>query len=462
MIKVFIPRVRTNELKYALEVCLGQFLGLTFSIDIYDKTDVEICHTDSTAKLTLNTDFFVKGNDKWLCNDSLPILPLKNWSHINDGINIDLESDSLPVLYGTPGLLKKGNHWHFNVDVLGTIFFMLSRYEEAGASQKDKHGRFPADCSIAYKANFLERPIVDEYVEVLWFIMEALWPLLERKKRVFKSFVTCDVDIPFDPLRSSLLKTIKRSASDILKRKSIKLAIQKWKFYFADRCKIKQPDSCRDMIGWMMTENEKRGNKVAFYFITECTSKFDLRYDFDSSKMRLLFQEIHNRGHEIGLHPGYECYKNNKYFNKSVSTLIRILEEEGIEQEQIGGRMHYLRWDSLRTPELWDSSGLHYDSTLSYAEMSGFRCGTSHEFTMFDVSGSKSFKLKQRPLINMECTIISDIYEGLGVTKDAFERFRKFSEICKKYDGNYILLWHNTSLGNPEERKLYLNVLDQL
>jgi hypothetical protein len=454
------PAIMKAEFEYIFNIILSDFLGLCFCYSNHEHDYVEIVTSDSEKSLKFDTTFFLNASSNWLNSSTLPIIPLENWNPSDDKISVDLVKPSIPIIFGSKGVSKSENCWYVNLDIFGSIFFMISRYEESVRQERDNHNRFPAYASISAKSNFLERPIVDEYVEILWTCIHSLWPKLNRKKRKFKKFITCDVDVPFDPLRLSLFKTARRSASDILKRKSLKLAIQKWKFYFGNKFNIEQPDQCRDMIDWIMTKNEKLGNKVAFYFITESTSNFDLKYNFDSKSMRMLFKNIYDRGHEIGIHPGYECYKNNVLFNKSVLTLKRILDEEGINQDILGGRMHYLRWEPTQTPTLWDTHDIDYDSTLSFAEVSGFRCGTSHEFTMFDLKKRSSFKLKQRPLINMECTIISDAYEGLGNSKEAFERFRNFSDLCKKYDGNYTLLWHNTSLEKPEERALYLQVLN--
>ena len=58
---------------------------------------------------------------------------------------------------------------------------MLSRYEEAILKGRDKHDRFPSWISVADKGNFLERPIVNEYLEILWSCLSSLWNDLKRK-----------------------------------------------------------------------------------------------------------------------------------------------------------------------------------------------------------------------------------------------------------------------------------------
>jgi peptidoglycan/xylan/chitin deacetylase (PgdA/CDA1 family) len=336
---------------------------------------------------------------------------------------------------------------------------MLSRLEEAVTKTRDNHQRFPATASVAYTAGFLERPVVDEYVEMLWNIISNLDPSLIRVINQAKTFVTCDVDWPFDPIRYSLKRTLISSLADLIKRRSLKLMFGTWQRYVYRILSIKQDDNFRDSLNWMMDINEDAGNKVAFYFIPLNTSVLDSDFCFFSKKMRSIFKEIAERGHEIGLHPGYNCFNNPELFRKSAEILKRTLSEENINQAQIGGRMHYLRWDILTTPQLWDNNGFDYDSTLSFADKSGFRCGTSREFTMFDLVNRMPLKLKQRPLINMECTIISERYENFGYTNLTKPRFENFKKLCKKNNGIYTLLWHNSHFTNSEDKELYRELI---
>lgn len=45
---------------------------------------------------------------------------------------------------------------------------------------------------------------------------------------------------------------------------------------------------------------------------------------------------------------------------RSVQTLRRVLDDEGIDQACLGGRQHYLRWATPTTARLWDDNGLDY------------------------------------------------------------------------------------------------------
>jgi hypothetical protein len=67
-----------------------------------------------------------------------------------------------------------------------------------------------------------------------------------------------------------------------------------------------------------MDVNELAGQLVAFYFIPENTHpSFDNRVNLDDPRMRALLRRIHGRGHEIGLHPGYNTYRHPEAFARS-------------------------------------------------------------------------------------------------------------------------------------------------
>ena len=130
-------------------------------------------------------------------------------------------------------------------------------------------------------------------------------------------------------------------------------------------------------------------------------------------------------------------------------------EAEGINTDNLGGRQHFLRYDPAITPKLWDLNGFTYDSSLGYADKAGFRTGVCYEYTMYNLAERKKLHLKQRPLVVMECTIISERYEGLGFGQESLERLKYFEQVCKNYSGDYTLLWHNSFFSNSKSYRIY-------
>jgi uncharacterized protein DUF7033 len=460
VIKVIIPKTCIKELNYILDVLLNEFLGLDYSVTEHSESFIKIIRPGNIPSLTLNSAFFQQAHDHWSKPESMPDLPLKSWTPIEDGIEATRIEGSVPVLYGQPGLVKYDTHWHLNLDIFGSAFFMLSRYEELITPDRDNHDRFPATASIAYKANFLDRSIVNEYLEILWFCMHTLWPDLQRKERKFRKLISCDVDHPFDLAGNSLKRTILRIGARIFRDKNPRLALLDGLNFVFKKFGSDRFDEYRNNIDWMMEINKQAGNKVAFYFIPiQTDANREDPNDIRNKKISNLLKHIVNSGHEVGFHPGYNTYKFKQNFQKSADALKEACHREGVDTSNLGGRQHYLRFDISRTPRLWKINDFFYDSTLGFADKTGFRAGICYEYTMFDLIEREKLKLKQRPLIIMEGTIIAKAYEGLGYSEEAFKRFQFLEETCKKFQGDFTLLWHNSYFFSVSSKKLYERIV---
>ena len=51
------------------------------------------------------------------------------------------------------------------------------------------------------------------------------------------------------------------------------------------------------------------------------------RVSLDDPRLRALLREIHARGHEIGIHPGYHTYRHPEALARPVATRHRVLVE---------------------------------------------------------------------------------------------------------------------------------------
>ena len=211
---------------------------------------------------------------------------------------------------------------------------------------------------------------------------------------------------------------------------------------------------------WLMEQSDKHGLTSAFYFIcgrTDTTK--DAFYDPEMPQIRSLMRKIHSRGHEIGLHPSYNTFNNPQEIRKEAERLKNVCSDEGIYQQVWGGRMHFLRWDQSITLKAWADAGMAYDSTLSYADWPGFRCGTCFEYPAFDVTTDQVLPLRVRPLVAMDCTVIADRYLGLGSTEAAFDKFYELKSKCRKVGGVFTLLWHNSFFNSPSDFQIYRRLL---
>ncbi len=206
-------------------------------------------------------------------------------------------------------------------------------------------------------------------------------------------------------------------------------------------------------FAYIMGTDERAGTRGAFNFITaHADGPIDGSYSIDDPWIRDLMRSLHERGHEIGFHPSYGTFRDGEQTRRELEALIHACDEEGIDQPSFGGRQHYLRWENPTTWQNWEDAGLAYDSSLSFADQAGFRCGVCYEYPVFNLRTRRSLKLRERPLIAMDASLLE--YEQLS-HRLATERLLELERRCRLFDGEFTLLWHNDRLLSRSARRAY-------
>ncbi|MCT7506073.1 polysaccharide deacetylase family protein [Aliarcobacter cryaerophilus] len=457
MIKITIPNNNIAERKYIIDIIFDEFLGLDFKVlESDDCQDWEI-ELENGSKIIFEDHFF----NKYL--KELEYLKLENIpSKVEFVKNQFIVEDDIPIIYGNKKLETKNQKLKTifcGIDIFASSFFMLTRWEEYVNKNRDSHDRFSANESLAYKQGFLDRPIVNEYVEMLKNMLLELGLSQKLKTRNYQLFVSCDVDQPYDCTVENLKNLIRVCSGDILKRKSIKEFAKRVRLYIFNKLENYKYDE-NYTFDWYMDMCEKAGTKAAFYFIPTSIEKQNGCYELKDKKIQNLIKYIDSRGHEIGVHGSYQTYQDKYKAKLQKNMLDNTLINFGIFQKVVGNRQHYLRWDSSITPMVLEYAGFEYDTTGSYADIPGFRFGVCYEFSMFDILNIKKLAIKQRPLIVMECTIIDDMYMGLGYSEEALQVMKELKQKCFKYNGNFSLLWHNSHFKTREDKKMFEDIVN--
>ncbi|WP_183192480.1 polysaccharide deacetylase family protein [Brevibacillus fluminis] len=465
MLHIYHPPTYQPERQYIFDVLFAQFLGLEYETMVEQRDDIRICLADdcSGKSIVLADVLFQQPQENWLQQTSLPKQPLETCDALLIPLSFPLISRHLPVLYGkrlNNGLFFEQNQLtiHLGIDIFGSSFFMLTRYEEVVKTERDKRGRFQASASLASQEGFLDRPIVNEYVELLWACIHFLWPGSSRKKREFRIVPSHDVDSPLGVALSTPGQVLRNMAGDVLMRKSVELAVRRMRSLVLVRQGRVDAD-LHNTFHWIMTQSERIGLRSSFYFIADHPAgRIDGVYELDSPWIKRLLREIHQRGHEIGLHPSYSTYRDPAQLQRELARLHATLEQIGIDQPVSGGRQHYLRWEAPTTWQLWEDAGLVYDSTLSFADRAGFRCGTCYEYTVFNVKTRRPLRLRERPLIAMEGSLLDIQYMHL-TREEARHELELLKERCRLFQGDFTLLWHNCTLIHFHDAKLYQSAI---
>lgn len=464
MFTLSVPPHYFKEREYIIRVLFDRFLGIPTEIRCHDFADVRISLGDNQKQIHLPDLLFCLDSRDWLAESSLPELPLQSWQVQEKCLWSGLAEPDVPVLFGKP--LTNGSFFEVDgndfilrlgVDILGSCFFLLTRYEEIANPVRDRHGRFPASASIAHKAGFLNRPIVNEYLEILWACMKYLWPELTRPKRQFRLRLTHDVDVPFLYAYLSRCEIVRRSLRSFVTKNREYGPLQLIRDWRRVNRGHVEYDPC-NTFDYIMDLSEFHGLKSSFYFMSGGTGDpHDNRYRVGDELIKQLMSRIAERGHSIGIHPSYQSYNNIKILREEFSRVTGVYEEvTGSRQTVWDGRQHYLRWRNPVTWQIWDEVGLASDSTLGFADHAGFRCGTCYPFPVFDLRARKALNLVEHPLILMDRTVLAEAYMNLGLSNgEALSYIMGLKDTCRKYCGEFTVLWHNNCLQHSEERDLF-------
>ncbi len=203
-----------------------------------------------------------------------------------------------------------------------------------------------------------------------------------------------------------------------------------------------------------MNINEKIGVKSYFFFMGKGLTKFDNMYKSNDLFIKKLIMKIKRREHYIGIHPTYNAYNNKEQFKKEKKEL-----ESNLDTAITFGREHYLRFEVPNTWQIWEENGMSWDSTCSYADKEGFRCGVCYEYSVFNILTREKLKLKEKPLIVMEGSFAT--YQANIKPNDMEYKIKLLIKEVKKYDGEFVFLWYNSSF-NTNMWKQYQNIYEKV
>lgn len=435
MLKVVIPKGFEEEKEYVLHVLLKEVLHIsnyTISIDL--ETDYYI-FVNGSKEVLIEDIFFSKVDEDYLTIDNIP-------EHvIHHEYKIDEEVFPSVILYGESSIKQEGNRFVLGSDIIASSFFMLTRWEEYVHKDKDRHNRFEENMALSVKHNFIERPIVNEYASLLSYLLSDKEHEI-GDKRTYRIFNTCDVDVPrlWNPYSGIFIKKILGS---LFKRRDINefwFYLSHYRYRFFQR-----KNDPYYTFDYLMDVSDKFDIKSYFFFLVGGETRHDRHCDFDSPYISELINSIKERKHNIGFHPSYNTFSNGPLFNKELKYL-----ENRVGNTINYGRQHILRFDVPTTWNIWNDAGMKWDSTLCYPSFAGFRCGICQEYTVFDFIKRKALNLKEIPLTAMEVSLVA---RQQLEPDEVLAKIKQLSDVVKKYNGDFVLLWHNSSFNIPIWRK---------
>lgn len=455
----------TAERRYVLDVVLREWLGVQARLETHEHDDVRITvDGDDEHVVTLPDVLFATEESRWLTPSALPQPPLPRSAVGEAGAGVLDVTERLPVLYGCtatdgPLLELDGPGAHLHVDVFGSVFAMLTRYEEAIPGRRDSYQRYPAAGALAVQEDFLRLPLADAYVELLWAALHRLWPRLTRRRHHHRVLLSHDVDDPLSTVGRGGSLLARQLAGDVIRRRDPGLLLRRARALLDARRGELDRDP-HNTFDFLMRVSERHGLTSAFYFL----SNNDVdprggRYDLvDHPWVGRLMGRVHRRGHEVGFHAGFGTFRDGQRTAEEFARLRDVAEREGVRQDRWGGRQHYLQWANPVTWRNWEEAGLAYDCTLAFSEAVGFRTGTCREYPVFDVVARRPLALRERPFQVMDVTL----FGHQRLTPDAAHRsVVDVARECRRFSGDLGILWHNDEvLRTARQQRWYAALIE--
>ena len=443
MLLVWSSKKCMLEKEYVWRVLLKEFLGVEYHLTYDDSVIGYQIQLENNALITFEDDFFGRySEDDYAHADHVPATV--------DSLRHELFDQLVPVIYGSARLEVEDRQIACGLDIVGSTFFMLTRWEEHVVRQRDEHDRFPLRASLAYRAGFHQRPVVNQYVELLWNMLTHLNAALTRKKRRFRVIPTHDVD----RMRRwrGWGQTLRVPYRNVVVERNPARGLHNLRNMLQVKLGLK--DDPYDTFDYLMRASEKFSLQSRFYFMAGGETAFDNYYQLGQLKVQDLLETIKSRGHQIGFHPSYNSYTRPLLWRQERDALAALAPRKITK-----GRQHYLRFEVPTTWQIWEDAGMSVDSSLGYPEAPGFRCGTCYAFPVFNFLTRYTMSLYESPLICSEASLIE--HQHLS-PRAAEEEVRRVYEETQRYQGNFVLLWHNAALFTEEHtpyRRLYEMIL---
>jgi len=335
-------------------------------------------------------------------------------------------------------------------DIFAATFYLLSRYEEYLPHLRDEHERYPAEESLAFKHQFLHKPLIDIWAYKFKEVLKNKYPTAQLKQRKFEFISTIDVDVAYCFKHKGLIRTFAGYFKDLSKLRLLDL-------WFRTMVNLGFKKDPFDTFDELIRFQKEYNLKTIFFFSVGDYSTFDKNTSSRNSSYQSLIKSVGDYA-DVGLHPSYYTSRDEGKLHKEKIRLESIVNRP-IEKS----RQHYLRFDLPETYQNLINLEVKEDYTMGYAAHYGFRASTCTPFYFYDLEYEIQTPLKVFPFAVMDGTLKD--YLKLP-NKKSFEIIIDLANQVKKVDGTFITLFHNDTLSNRYRwrrwRKIYIDMFKKL
>ncbi|MEL6810004.1 MAG: hypothetical protein AAFP76_01570 [Bacteroidota bacterium] len=298
-------------------------------------------------------------------------------------------------------------------DIFSAAFYLLSRYEEYLPHLKDDLGRFPAEESLAYKNNFLKKPVVDIWANYFKKILLQHYPDTQFANRSLHVHHMVEATEPFAYSQRGFLRNFSGFFRDL-----IRFRIQS--LFRRSRVLMRLRKDPFDTFTWMINASKNSTAKLSVFFLLGEGFSFQEDINSKREKYRMLVKFVADYV-EVGLTFSYHSLDDYDRL-KQEKLLMEELTHRSLRSSRNDKSLVNLPHNYRNLLEL----EVEKDTTLLYDDHLGFRAGTCTPFLFYDLDYEIKTPLIIHPMAGRTSTlsgqkkgiIESEVYQLLTEVKN--------------------------------------------
>ncbi|NQY66924.1 MAG: hypothetical protein HRT72_04275 [Flavobacteriales bacterium] len=349
----------------------------------------------------------------------------------------------------TIGFYQTGPASHWPFDPFAASFFLATRYEEYLPHIMDIYDRFNARESVAFKNNFLDKPVINIWAKKIQTLIQKRYPDYKFPAKRYKYISTIDIDNAYAYLEKGFLRTLGGYLKSIFTGNWVE-SKERTAVIFGS---LKDP---YDTYQYQHEINKKFSVKPIYFFLVADYGFNDKNVPVTSKKFQSLIKLIADSS-DVGIHPSFGSNQKIEKLFQEKRRLTKILKREVTKSRQ-----HFLKFTFPYTFRNLIERDITDDYSLGYASEVGFRAGLCSSYNFYDLDLEVETKLSMHPFAVMEATL--KYYLKLSPAEAVVE-INKVIEEIKKVDGTFISLWHNETLSEDKNwvgwRYVYEKMLEK-
>ncbi|MDR1698650.1 MAG: polysaccharide deacetylase family protein [Prevotellaceae bacterium] len=378
-------------------------------------------------------------------------LPVINYSNALMANAIQVKPAGLLTQKGIDGNLKPEvlvgkkrkimfctNRETLEFDLFSAGFYLITRYEEYVNREVDKHGRFIAQNSIAFKNQFLVEPLVDQWANDFKEQVLAKFPGTPCNQPEFRFIPVIDIDNTFAFKHKGFIQNTYGLLHDLFKGE-YKLVKIRLKTLF----RLQEDPFYRFNF---MTELHDYYKLTPLYFVLRGGyGTYDRLTIYPSWSEHQKLRKL-ARTDIVGFLVSYKSAFNLHLIKKEIRKLERIAKKKILLS-----RFHCARFHLPESYRMLVKLGVQKDFSMGYASVVGFRASTSFPFYFYDLERETVTSLQVHSYVIMDRTL-KDVLklqrrEVVGIARTLADR-------VAKVNGVYMTVFHNEAFSKlPEWEK---------